>query len=143
MNREEQYIRLAESEVLCTANECQLKQACLRWILRDYIPAERLYVKALNPRHHWSEGNECTAFRSAQTSMLARGFKHLYDNMQLSKVLTVSKKLQSLFTPTGYYRLKRGDRPLTTAERRRIEEVCRAAGVTEPIEFDTWEEGIE
>lgn len=143
MNKEEKYSDLAVRESLCMNEDCPVKTQCLRWVLREYISPERRYLRVVNPLRVANVEGECLEFKSAEITLLARGFTHMFDNISTSKAKAIKSQLLADLTTIGYYRLKRGDRPLTTAERMRIEEVCREAGVTEPVEFDTWEEGIE
>ena len=143
MTTEEKYIALAERTPLCLHEECPMKTTCMRWLIRGYMPTGRRFVQVVNPCINVTQSHGCEEFQSLTPASQARGFRHIFDNVPMLKAREISRQLQSDFTRVGYYRLKRGDRPLTTSERRRIEEMCRAAGVTEPIEFDTWEEGIE
>ena len=135
--------QLAKREPLCMMHECEKREHCLRWILGSYIDVNTRYVRVLNPLGIAPNGNGCSNWKSAEQTLLARGFRHLCDNMPMKTARAISRQLQNDFTRIGFFRLKRGDRPLTTAERRHMEDVCREYGVEHLMEFDSWVEEYE
>lgn len=127
---------------LCFCDKCPQHTHCLRWLVGQYVPATRQLVTCINPHGELVTTDQCPAYRDDTPQRVARGMVHFYDEMPRRLEVVIKAALIARFTRVGYYNMRKGVRPITADTQQVIEQVCRAHGWTQPLQFDKYVDEI-
>ena len=87
-----------------------------------------------------SKDDKCKFYRSNKPITYARGFAHFQKRMFPEQYDRFSTILISKFGRNAYYERRRGDTALTPKEQQIVLDALKAAGVTEEMKFERYEE---
>lgn len=133
-------MKFPQSFPLCNRENCPQAAQCLRRMAWDGIEdTECPTLFIVNPLLTATDGH-CPSFHQAQTVKIARGFRNALAKMPHGGVSKVAGALSSVYGERAYYKMRRGDRPLTPLEQEQITATLKRFGAQEPIVFDSYNE---
>ena len=127
---------------VCFCEHCPKHEHCLRWEAGQYASPSNLIVTCVNPHAEHVATDLCPAYRDDRPQRVAKGMLYFYDAMPRKMEVIIKAALIRRFTRVGYYRLRKGDKPITADKMQVIETACRAYGWTEPLQFDKYVEEV-
>lgn len=91
--------------------------------------------------HHpdYREGTACTLYRPDTPERYARGFARAMGELSRTNYDACTGHMIGRCSKTQFYRLKRGDLPLSPREQQEVEEILRAFGYEGDEPFDRYE----
>lgn len=125
--------------VLCTQDDCPLRDGCLRFLAAQQAPEDLESAKCVMPGIR--KGDNCRWFNSSQQVTYAAGFEHLFDRVLAKDFTTMRKTITKyLHGVKFYYEYKRGDRMLSPAQQAWIRNYVRTCGYDWEVPFDNYVE---
>ena len=113
---------------LCLNRECPKADTCLRQLAERSIPSHIAFWQVVSPKHIAAMEKDCPYYRSNKKVRYARGF-----------ILNLIR----FFNQRTYYRVRKGERPLSPAEQRAVLSILKQHGVDKPKEFDAYFEAYD
>ena len=135
------YTTAPDNYPVCVHAQCPKAGECLHRIAFEKLRTEKEYMRLLNPDHCTAD-DHCTKFRSSKPERYARGFAHFQRRMYLDQYDRFMTMLIGRFGRNPYFERRRGDTALSPAEQTVVLQALRKAGVTEEMEFDSYEDAI-
>ncbi|MCQ2411316.1 MAG: DUF6078 family protein [Elusimicrobiaceae bacterium] len=134
-------MKFPQSFPLCNRENCPQAAQCLRRKAWDAIDANVQWpvLSIANPLLTATDGH-CPSFKPAQPVTMARGFRNTLSKMPHGKVGLAAAKITNLFCESNYYKMRRGDRPITPREQEQIARIFKNCGAPESIVFDEYYE---
>jgi len=132
----------AKAYDVCFCEECPKHGHCLRWQVGQYVSPSRQMVTCVNPLAEHVATDQCPAYRDDMPQRVAKGMVYFYDEMPRKMEVVIKAALIARFTRVGYYKLRKGDKPITSDKKQVIENVCRAYGWDQPLQFDRYVDEI-
>ena len=123
---------------LCFCGHCPRHEHCLRWQVGQYVSPSRQTVTCVNPLAEHVATDQCPAYRDDMPQRVAKGMVYFYDEMPRKLEVVIKAALIARFTRVGYYNMRKGLKPITADKEQVIENVCRAYGWTQPLQFDKY-----
>ena len=105
--------------------------------LQEQIPILHL----LNPQQCTKDG-KCPHYRDSAPVRYARGFMGMQQKMYPGQYDIFMSALVSQFGRNPYFERRKGERPLSPKEQDIVRRALRKAGVTEQLDFDSYEDSI-
>ena len=129
---------------VCFAEQCPLKEQCLRWKVGEQMPNTESYYNCVNP-HYQDVGTEhCSLFRNKEKVKFAKGMMHIFnDKMPRGLEPAVRYGLISKHCRTYYYEYRKGERLMSPAIQEEIRNIFREEGWQEEIHFDSYIEDYD
>lgn len=128
---------------LCLNRECPKADTCLRQLAERSIPSHIAFWQVVSPKHIAEMEKDCPYYRSNKKVRYARGFINILDNLPHKQMQAVSLNLIRFFNQRTYYRVRKGERPLSPAEQRAVLSILKQHGVDKPKEFDAYFEAYD
>ena len=90
--REEQFREIATKTAVCQSRDCPIRDHCLRFILKDYVPENYQVVSVVNLCNPKMQSEGCPQYCSDQPVRMPLGLKKMYYDMpsRLERARTVS-----------------------------------------------------
>lgn len=132
----------AQNYIVCFNSECPLHEHCLRWQTGHYVSERPYSVSCFNPRHRHAGSDSCPGYRSDHPQRVPRGMVGFYAAMPGAMERAIKSRLIECYTRVGYYRFRRGERPITPDVEQKITDVCRECGWTAAPVFDSYSEEL-
>ena len=126
---------------VCIHSQCPKASECLHQIAYELLRKDKTYMHLINPDLCTADDN-CTYFRSNKPVRYACGFTKFQQRMFPDQYDRFCKILISHYRRTPFYERRRGETALSPAEQELILQTLKEVGVTEPMEFDHYEEAI-
>ena len=92
------------------------------------MPDETAYWQIISPRHLASLKGTCPYYRPNKKVRYAAGFVSLLESLPLMRH----------FSRRTYYRVRKGERPLSPSEQQVVLNALKRCGVKEPKGFDAY-----
>lgn len=126
----------------CLQADCPAADQCLRNLMGRAVSEKAIVMTVINPKNLKPElGTSCPYFHSTQPVRMARGFTKALDNVRHGEVKKIVAELSQLFDERLYYRFRKGERLINPQQQAIIAEVLTRHGASQPVEFDSYEEG--
>ncbi len=117
MTKDEVFKKQAEKGLICLNDNCEKREHCLRWQLREYVAKNRMTLTCINPRH----------------KDVAKGKCPLYLD---DKKIRMAGQLIAAYGRTIYYEYRNGKRLISPQKQAFIREVCQQCGWMKEPHYD-------
>ena len=129
---------------VCFAEQCPLREQCLRFLVGQYIPDTKSTYHCVNPRYQDVATEQCTLFRNSEKVKFAKGMKNIFNADMPRKVEPfVRQRLIGLHCRTYYFEYRRGARLIPPAVQEEVRSLFREVGWTEEVHFDGYVEDYD
>ena len=81
MTKDEVFKKQAEKGLICLNDNCEKREHCLRWQLREYVAKNRMTLTCINPRHKDVAKGKCPLYLDDKKIRMAKGMMQFYDEM--------------------------------------------------------------
>lgn len=125
----------------CQHTDCPMSDHCLRQVAYKELLTTSNHFRIVNPSQ-CSKDDACRYYRSKALVRYARGFTAMQKRMYPDQYEQFSRTLIRRFSRSTYFERRRGTRAMPPAEQALVLRTLRKVGVTESIDFDNYEEGI-
>lgn len=102
------------------------------------IPERRNKQSPLTRRHLASLKGTCPYYRPNKKVRYAAGFVSLLESLPHKQMLSVIPGLMRHFSRRTYYRVRKGEWPLSPSEQQVVLNALKRCGVKEPKDFDAY-----
>ncbi|MGM9760114.1 MAG: DUF6078 family protein [Parabacteroides sp.] len=133
------YTSLPTDYPVCQLSDCPMAETCLHQISYPTLLEKNNILHLVNP-NKCSKDAQCKFYRSNKPITYARGFAHFQKRMFPEQYDRFSMMLISQFGRNPYYERRRGDTALTPEEQRIVLDALKEVGVTEEMQFESYEE---
>lgn len=141
---EKENLQVPQTFVCCLAENCMVKNECLRHCAVEGLADEVETVSAFTPRQiHPADGKACPRFRSAEPVKMARGFMNALGTVPTANVKSVMAAVSELTNQSYYYRLRRGQYTMSPEMQTKIADILVSNGASAPIVFDEYSESYD
>ena len=126
---------------VCLYADCPHAASCLHQLVYQPLLEKLGILSLLNPQK-CTKDKSCPYFRDAKPVSYARGFIGMQKRMfpgQYSRFMSI---LIGHFGRNAYFERRRGETALSPKEQKYVLKVLQDIGVTEKLEFDSYEENI-
>ena len=125
---------------ICTSESCNERAHCLHAHFASEVLCEARTFTMINQQHpSYQEGKACELYRSDEPERYARGLTKAMGEMSHNNYVAFTNYLIAKHTKTQFYRIKRGDIPLSPAEQAELQKVLRSYGCAGEEPFDRYE----
>lgn len=107
------------SYLLCMKQDCPKATTCLRRIAEQQIGDEVKLWHVISPKYQEKQTDRCAYFRPADKLTYALGFIGMLDRMPYKLMQEAICKLMRRFGRRTYYRVRKGERPLSPDEQKK------------------------
>lgn len=128
---------------LCLDRQCPKASTCLRQVAEQNAPDDLYAWSIIRPSHLESLKGDCPYFTPCEKTRFAKGFIGILNNLPHKQMLEIISYLMEHFGRRTYYRVRKGERPLSPAEQRQVLSILKRHGVAHPKEFDTYFEDFD
>ena len=135
------YTSLPEGYPVCEHTDCPNAENCLHQIAYHAMLEKTKYLKLINPTH-CTKDEACTFYRDNRPTTYARGFTNMQKHMFPQQYQQFMDILMGKFRRNPYFERRRGKTPLPPQEQKFILDTLKKVGVSEKLEFDSYEENI-
>ena len=125
----------------CQHTDCPMSDNCLRQVAYKELLTTSEHFRIVNPSQ-CSKDEACRYYRSKALVRYARGFTAMQKRMYPDQYEQFSRTLIHRFSRSTYFERRRGTRAMPPAEQALVLRTLRKVGVTEPIDFDNYEDGL-
>lgn len=125
---------------VCTSESCTQRTHCLHALVAPEVLGKSRIYSQINAHHpDYQEGAACAFYRSDTPERYARGFARAMNELSRKNYDACTNYMIGRNSKTQFYRLKRGDLPLSPREQREIVETLRSYGYEGDEPFDRYE----
>lgn len=135
------YKSIPKEYAACLNRECPRVGECLHGLAYELLLGTNTYIRIINPQLCTAVA-DCQFYRSSKPVRYARGFTHFQQRMFPNQYARFKTILTGLFGRNPYFERRRGDTALTPTEQELILNTLKSVGVTEEMEFDSYEEAV-
>ena len=145
MTEQEIFRKEAESGYLvCFAEQCPLKEQCLRYLVGQQMPDTRSSYHCVNLRYQDVGTEQCSLFRNSKKVKFAKGMMHIFNvDMPRRVEQFVRQRLIEKHCRTYYYEYRNGTRLISPAVQEEVRSLFREVGWNEEVHFDEYLEDYE
>jgi len=130
--------------IVCFADNCPLKERCLRYLVGQQMPDTTSSYHCVNPHFQDVGTANCSLFRKAEKVKYAKGMMHIFnDDMPKRIEPYVRQHLINSHCRTYYYEFRNGERLIPPTVQEEIRQYFREAGWNSAILFDGFVEDYE
>lgn len=138
---EEIYKNIPTTYPLCLHDDCPKADTCLRQLAFRQHAGQGLYLRLLNPTRCPKQEN-CLHYADNKPVIFAKGFTNFQKKMFPDQYAKFMNILICHFGRNPYFMRRRGDTLLPPKEQEIIKRALKKSGITQPMEFDQYVEGI-
>ena len=131
------------SYLLCMKQDCPKATTCLRRIAEQQIGDEVKLWHVISPKYQEKQTDRCAYFRPADKLTYALGFIGMLDRMPYKLMQEAICKLMRRFGRRTYYRVRKGERPLSPYEQKSMLNILKQCGINDPGKFDAYFEAYD
>ena len=136
--------KAAAGYTVCYAEQCPMKDHCLRWLVGRLMPDTMMFYPCVNQRYQNVATEQCPLFRSSEPVRFARGMMHIFNSDMPRRVETsVRRHIIALHCRTYYYEYRNGTRLIPPSLQKEVRRLFREAGWNEAVEFDSYVEDYD
>lgn len=136
-----EYITLPDGYAVCMHGDCPMASTCLHQIAYGELSAKSEYLRLISPAR-CEKGESCRYYRSSKPEKYARGFTNFQRRMYPEQYARFKSQLVARFGRTAYFEHRSGKFALPPSEQKVVLNALKRAGVSETMEFDSYEERI-
>ena len=133
------YIDIPNGYSVCEHSACPQAESCLHQIAYRQLKETDEYLKLINPSR-CSQSAECPYYRNDEPVTYARGFTNFQTKMFPQQYKEFMARCISHWSRNPYFERRRGDYPLPPSEQEFILQALRDCGVTDELQFDSYEQ---
>lgn len=123
-----------------TTESCTLRAHCLHALVAPELLRTSLVYPQINAHHpDYREGTACALYRPDTPERYARGFARAMSELSRRNYDACTDHMIGRSSKTQFYRLKRGELPLSPREQQEVAEILRAYGYEGDEPFDSYE----
>lgn len=126
---------------VCLHDDCLRAATCLHQLAYQPLQERIPILHLLNPRQCVKDG-QCPHYRNSAPVRYARGFTGMQKRMYPGQYDIFMATLVLQFGRNPYFERRKEERPLSPHEQKIVRRALRKAGVTEDLDFDSYEESI-
>lgn len=126
---------------VCLHDDCSRAATCLHQLAYQPLQEQIPILHLLNPQQCTKDG-KCPHYRDSAPVRYARGFMGMQQKMYPGQYDIFMSALVSQFGRNPYFERRKGERPLSPKEQDIVRRALRKAGVTEQLDFDSYEDSI-
>lgn len=130
----------AQSYTVCYSQTCPLREHCLRSILTEYTPKDRLILNAVNLSAEKTQTQECPLYRNDEPRRMPCGLTSIYHDMPSRMERSIKNRLILQYSRKRYYEYHNGTRPLTPDVEATIRQLLKSHGWTQEPQFNSYTE---
>lgn len=125
----------------CLAQECRAEEKCLYGIVAKQVTEGQEVIIALNPiRVMPAKGEKCPHYLSSDPVRIAWGFQNALDELSKNNYSACTAQLIDRTSKSRFYRMRRGEVPLTPAEQEMVGTILKKFGYPRPeVIFDRYD----
>ena len=131
------------SYLLCMKQDCPKATTCLRRIAEQQIGDEVKLWHVISPKYQEKQTDRCAYFLPADKLTYALGFIGMLDRMPYKLMQEAICKLMRRFGRRTYYRVRKGERPLSPDEQKSMLNILKQCGINDPGKFDAYFEAYD
>ncbi|WP_298642541.1 DUF6078 family protein [uncultured Prevotella sp.] len=134
-----EYTTLPKEYPVCMHSSCPMATTCLHQKVYFTMMEQNEFLHLINP-NRCSKDESCSYYRNCSPVSYARGFTKFQKQMfpdQYRRFMTICI---NHWSRNPYFERRRGARPLPPDEQDFILNALKQVGVTEEMEFDSYEE---
>ncbi len=125
---------------VCISRSCAQRTHCLHARIASEVCSTARIYPLINPHHpSHQEGVTCDLYRSAEPERYARGFTQAMSELSQRNYIACTNYMIGRSSKSQFYRLKRGDLPLSPSEQEEMLDILRAYGYEGDSPFDDYE----
>ena len=129
--------RVPPSFAVCFLADCPLADKCLRRLVGENMPDNRLFGPAVYPSARTTDG--CTMFREAKKVCAAYGFSRLFADVKYNDLKKLRNEVYSLLEGRrNYYRYNSGEILVMPSMQEDIQNLFNKFGYSEKVVFDNY-----
>lgn len=132
--------KMPHDYLLCINTQCPKSSSCLRHLAGQNFPSDVPSMCIINPQWYDRLCNECRYHRPSEKERYAQGFTRMLESLPKKTFDAVTLKLKRAFNGRNYYRVRKGERLLSSAEQLKVRNILRSEGITTIPEFDAYVE---
>lgn len=136
-----QYTSLPPGYAVCQHSDCKMAKTCLHQMAYDKLMQTETYLNLINPGK-CSKDEHCGFYRDSKPVLYARGFTNFQKRMFPDQYQEFMRLLIGRFSRNPYFERRRGETALPPKEQEIVLNALKQVGVTEEMEFDSYEENI-
>lgn len=126
---------------VCQHADCPLSATCLHQIAYAPLQEKEEYLRLINPAR-CTKDESCPYYRSNQPVVYACGFTNFQKKMYPAQYQQFMRICVEEFSRNPYFERRRGVRLLPPHEQQFVLNALKEAGVTEEMQFDSYEQCI-
>ena len=126
---------------LCFKSDCSKSYTCLRHLAALAYSADMEVCSIINPKHLKIANKDCGFYRPADKVNYAAGFIGILDQLTKKQLSEFTTFLINRYGQRTYYRMRKGERPLSGVEQREIVARLKLIGLKEVQPFDVNTQG--
>lgn len=124
--------------LLCMKQDCPKAANCLRRIAEQEMGDDVQQWSIISPKFQKKQTGECRYFRPANKQVYALGFIGILERLPYKQMQEATFRLQSCFGRRTYYRMRKGERPLSPREQKNVLNLLKQCGIDAPGKFDAY-----
>ena len=133
-----------EGYTVCYAEQCPLRQQCLRWQVGQHVPNSDSTYRCVNPHFEGVSTTGCSMYRDDQKVRFAKGMTHIFtSDMPKRTEPAVRYGVICLTNRTYYFEYRKGDRLIPPTLQDNIRALFCENGWTADVQFDDYVEDYD
>ena len=129
---------------VCYVENCPLREHCLRWQVRQHVPATKCTYNCVNSHFEGVATTKCPMYRNDQKVRFAKGMLHTFTGDMPKRVESaVRYDIIGMTNRTYYFEYRNGSRLIPPALQENIRNLFRANGWTGEVTFDGYVEDYD
>ena len=140
MKKEIDFEKIPYDYLMCMNNDCPKSSTCLRHLAGLHIQQTAPSMHIINPQWYAELSVRCRFHRPSEKGRYAQGFTRMLESLPKKTFDAVTLKLKRAFNGRNYYRVRKGERLLSSAEQLKVRNILRSEGITNIPEFDAYVE---
>ena len=129
---------IPDAYLLCMNQDCPKATGCLRRIAEQQISDKVRLWRVISPKYQKNHTGDCPYFRPSDKQTYALGFIGMLEQMPYRQMQEAASRLLNHFGRRTYYRVRKGERPLSPNEQKSILNILEQCGIGDPGKFDAY-----
>ena len=126
---------------VCMHADCEVASSCLHQLVYSKLLERESHLNLINP-NMCGKNSECKFFRDSKPVTYARGFTKIQQSLSVRQYRVFMDALKEVFGRNAYFERRSGMRAMPPKEQEIVLAILKRQGVTDCVEFDSYEENI-